>query len=206
MKIELRPLAYHNIDGTGELGFGVMMLGFATIGWMQKHTPPGSAWHSMYVFVIYMAAMLAVIHYGTKAIKERITYPRTGFVEYRRRNSVIAAVLAGVAAMGFAAGVMLVRHLHWHITRPAAGFGLLFSVGYAIGMVRAGWAWWKLAVPAVLAVGAGAIAVLPENVIGPVDDWFDVVLGFFGALSLLSGAISFVLYIRHTQAEAREQA
>jgi hypothetical protein len=39
----------------------------------------------MWVFCIYAGLMSSIIHYGGKAIKQRITDPRTGFVEYRKR-------------------------------------------------------------------------------------------------------------------------
>ena len=50
---------------------------------LQAHTPREAIWNQMYGFLIYVGIMLAVIHYGSKAIKTHVTYPRTGFVEYR---------------------------------------------------------------------------------------------------------------------------
>ena len=83
-----RPKYYNNIDGLGELGGGFMALSFGFIQWMQVRSPAHSAWHSMWVFCIYFGSMWAIHRYGTKAIKEHITYPRTGFVEYRKRDRV----------------------------------------------------------------------------------------------------------------------
>src|ERR1035441_463118 len=79
-----RPKLYYNIDGVGELRGGFTMLGFALLMWLQAHSPSGAIWHQMYAFVVYMAVMFSIIHYGTKAIKNHITYPPTGFVEYRK--------------------------------------------------------------------------------------------------------------------------
>src|ERR1035437_4932599 len=88
-----RPKLYNNIDGVGELSGGVMALSYAMLLWFQVHAPAGSAWHQMYTMFIYVGLMCAVIHYGSKAIKTHITYPRTGFVEYRKRDRVRPMIL-----------------------------------------------------------------------------------------------------------------
>src|ERR1022692_2144358 len=93
-----RPKLYYNIDGVGELGGGFTMLGFALLMWLQAHSPSGAIWHQMYAFVVYMAVMFSIIHYGTKAIKNHITYPRTGFVEYRKRDRVRPGIMAALLA------------------------------------------------------------------------------------------------------------
>jgi len=83
-----RPKLYYNVDGVGELGIGFMCLGWSLLGWLQLHTPRTSVWHPMYTFPIYVAVMLSIIHYGSKAIKNRITYRRTGFVDYGLATSI----------------------------------------------------------------------------------------------------------------------
>lgn len=47
MAFVTRPLAYNNIDGVGELGMGVMLLGYALLGWLQLHSPNNSVWNRM---------------------------------------------------------------------------------------------------------------------------------------------------------------
>ena len=83
-----RPKAYNNIDGTGELGMGFMCLGYALILWLQLNTPKDSIWNQMYVLFIWVGLMVAMIHFGTRAIKNHITYPRTGFVANRTQNRI----------------------------------------------------------------------------------------------------------------------
>ena len=80
-----RPKRYSNIDGVVELGGGFMCLGFALLQWLQVHAPRHSVWHRIWVCCIYAGLMFSIMHYGSRAIKQRITYPRTGFVEYRKR-------------------------------------------------------------------------------------------------------------------------
>src|ERR1039458_8892619 len=134
-----RPKLYYNIDGVGELGGGFTMLGFALLMWLQAHSPSGAIWHQMYAFVIYMAVMLSIIHYGSKAIKERITYPRTGFVEYRKRDRVRPGIMAALVAPLALVGLFVARRYHWDITAAIPLFVRLRPIrGPEAGRVTAG--------------------------------------------------------------------
>jgi len=202
-----RPKYYNNIDGVAELGAGFTALSFGFIQWMQVRSPAHSAWHSMWVFYIYFGSMFAILHYGTKAIKEHITYPRTGFVEYRKRDRVWPAVLSAVAAPAFLALIMLALRRHWDLTTGASLVGLLSAASYAYRFARE--VRWKWAVAWAMAIGSILIAILPGDLIGALTghSWLAVCLPSFmlwGPLLLISGGISFRLYLRHTEAPAQE--
>jgi hypothetical protein len=212
-----RPKDYYNIDGVGELGMGFMCVGFALIQWLQVHTPEGSVWNRMYTLFVYVGLMCAVIHYGSKAIKEHITYPRTGFVEYRTRDTVWRPL---IIALGFGApasiGLLIAARSHWDMTTPASLVGLVFAATYAHGFART--VRWKWAVVWVMAFGSVLIAVLPADLIGALADrsWvtrlfpaklvgaFLLSMMLYGTMLLISGGISFWLYFHRTQAPARE--
>jgi hypothetical protein len=212
-----RPKAYYNIDGVGELGTGFMCLGYALLQWMQVHSPAGSAWHSMYVLFIYVGVMCSIIHYGSKAIKKHITYPRTGFVEYRMRDTIWRPLIIGMVVSALASIALIVGiRSHWDITTPASLIGLLFAASYAHGIART--VRWKWVVAGAMALGSIAIAVLPADLVGTVANHSGIAKQFppqvvgafllsfslYGAMLLISGGISFWLYLRHTQAPARE--
>ena len=219
-----RPKLYNNIDGVGELGTGFMLLGLGLLSWLQARSPAGAIWHRMDVFAVWVGLMLLGIHYGSKAIKERITYPRTGFVEYRRRDSTGPAAIAFVVAALVAAGIALAARFHWNsalhlrLTTPVADFGLAFAVAYAFGIARA--VRWKWGVVGAIAVCSVAVAMLPEHMLGAVAGDASAVGGIsgvtagawllsilaYGAIMLVSGGISFVLYLRHTQPPAQAAA
>jgi hypothetical protein len=214
-----RPKLYNNIDGVGELGLGLMLLGFALLSWLQARSPAGAIWHRMDVFVVWVGLMLLGIQYGSKAIKTHITYPRTGFVEYRRRDSTGTAAIAFVVAALVAAGIgFAARLLHLRLTTPVADFGLAFAVAYAFGIARA--VRWKWGVVGAIAVCSVAVAMLPEHMLGAVAGDASAVGGIsgvtagawllsilvYGAIMLVSGGISFVLYLRHTQPPAQAVA
>jgi len=211
-----RPSSYNNIDGTGELGGGFMSFGFVVLLWLQWHTPKDAIWHQMYLLFIWVVLMVAMIHYGTKAIKNHITYPRTGFVAYRTRNVIWLAIIAFVISALASAGLALAARSHRDIAIPVFLIGLLFAASYAFGIARA--VRWKWAVVLALVLGSLVIAVLPGGLTAAlsggasVPAWFSARLaGAFllcltlcGALLLISGAISFWLYLRHTQAPVKE--
>jgi hypothetical protein len=211
-----RPRLYYNIDGVGELGIGFMCLSYALLAWLQMHTPATSVWHQTYTFIVYVAVMLSIIHYGSKAIKERITYPRTGYVEYRKRNRIWAGVAGFVVAASLSIGLMIAARRRWEISIPGSLIGLLFAASYFRFAMAVRWKW---QVFAILVAGSLAIAALPPGlaeafanhssftsaiparVVGAF--WLTFVV--YGVVSMLSGGISFWLYLRHTQALADTQ-
>ncbi len=217
-----RPKLYNNIDGMGELGIGFMLLGFALLTWLQAHSPAGAIWHRMDLFVVWVGLMLLGIHYGSKAIKQRITYPRTGFVEYRKRGGHWRAmILAACVSALIAACLFLVTRSHreiggshWGMTTPVALIGLVFVVFYVLHIARS--VRWKLVVAAAMAICYVAIAMLPAGVVGKVAGSTSVVatlserssgawlltITIYGAVLMISGGTSFVLYLRRTQPAA----
>jgi hypothetical protein len=211
-----RPTSYSNIDGTGELGVGFMSLGYALLLWLQLHTPKDSIWNQMYVLFIWVGLMVAVIHFGTKAIKNRITYPRTGFVAYRTRNIIWLAVVAFVISALASAGVAFAARSHRDVAMPVFFIGIFLAACYAYGIAKA--VPWKWAVVLALVLGSLALAVLPGDLTPALSGgallpaWFSarnawtflLCLILYGTLLLISGAISFWLYLRHTQAQAKE--
>jgi hypothetical protein len=191
-----------------------MFLGSALLLWLLAHSPASSVWHQI-AWLVFLGLAL-VMHYGTKAIKTHITYPRTGFVEYRRsdrrRTSIIAAVLGALAPLGMVAA----DWGHWDISTVACLMGLVFAAAYARSIARA--VRWKWAVAGAIALGSVVITFVPADVLAalagdslvahPVRAKLVGVillsLMTYGPMLLISGGISFWLYLRHTQAPAQE--
>ena len=218
-----RPKLYNNVDGVGELGMGAMLLGFGLLTWLQVRSPASALWHKAYVVVPLILLGALGIDRGMKAVKKRVTYPRTGFVEYRKRDTrrlaaisfVVAAVVA--VAIAYAVRTHWGAGLHWGLTTPTVVLGGdVLAVAYAYGIARAvRWKWMVVAAIAICSVG---LAALPA-------DWADALVGtpanagpfstqnvaawnasmlVYGVIFLISGGISFVLYLRHTQPPAAE--
>jgi hypothetical protein len=211
-----RPKLYYNIDGVGELGMAFFCLGTALLVWLQVHTPQNALWHRMYVVLPYVVLMLMAIRCGSKAIKECITYPRTGFVEYRKRSRSKFALGLGAGAL-FSLGWSIALRSQWDIATPACLMGgLFFAACYAYGFDKA--VPWKWIVVCALTLHALVVAFLPASFFGAIadDDWvthpartklvgaFLLSLMIYGTIFLISGSISFWLYVRHTQPPSQE--
>jgi lysylphosphatidylglycerol synthetase-like protein (DUF2156 family) len=214
-----RPKLYNNIDGVGELSLGSMFASCAILLWIQLHAAPNSIWNKSYTILIFWGLVIAVIHYGSKAIKNRITYPRTGYVEYRRRDMVLIPMILGAAVTALiAAGLWVAIRRHWYAASPLALFGLILAAGYGIRIARV--VPWKLVIAAAMASASLAIAFLPPRWFAAVagDSWTPhmhfsgplimgsilLLFGAYGILFLASGGISFWLYLRHTQSPCTE--
>jgi hypothetical protein len=207
-----RPRLYYNVDGLGELGASVMCLGFALLLWLLMRSPADSIWHRISFFAFVGLALL--IRYGTKAVKTRITYPRTGFVEYRRQwhTSAIAAALGALGTVGLAVGF----RRHWDMSMLASLTGLVFAASYGYNFARA--VRWKWVIVGAIAVATFVIAFLPADVLRALGSESPVAhpdrakllgtillsLMAYATMLLISGGISFWLYLRHTQAPAQE--
>jgi len=111
-KIEKRPIRYWYEDGLNEMAFGVIGISLGVYFWIHTRIPPGSAWHipwalGMFPLLLFGSRLLQGI---VKRLKEKWTYPRTGYVSYRRseggrRRIAIRGAVVG-AAFGLAIGFL----------------------------------------------------------------------------------------------------
>jgi len=209
-----RPRRYSNVDGMDECGAGFYCLGCALILWLMVRTPARSFWHE--ITLLIFAGLVCAIRYGTKAIKRHVTYPRTGFVEYRSTGLRTVKIVSAISSALVTVGVALVMRRHWEIATPVSLVGIVLAGVYLYRM--AGAVRWKWVVGGAIAAGAVAIALLPANVIEGLavgtagDHPFGarmegaVLLSLlvYGTILLVSGGISFGLYLRRTQPPAGE--
>jgi hypothetical protein len=138
-ELERRPRRYWNIDGIPELVLGVVWVLWGVALLVGEALPRGAAWR------VYWMVMPAVLVLGgmaanqiTKALKRRVTYPRTGYVELPAPTAAVrggaAAIAVGAAAV--VAGLILKgRTTGAEHTAPVA-IGLLFSLAFLIASVR----------------------------------------------------------------------
>ena len=204
-----RPKRYDNIDGTFEMAFGLMTLGFMLLGSLQAILPEDSMWRhgfaGMLMFYAGLLLLLGLLHWGPKAIKKRITWPRTGYVAYRVGGKARWTALAAVAAFSavIAAGVGCLMRLdrrHDWISLMWIGGVAIYVAGYMFWIYRMEKDHpWKWLVLLFMALGLLAIAlIVPGDFVGL---WRPMLL-FVGLTWLGSGAATLYLYIRHTQPPA----
>ncbi|NMB88380.1 MAG: hypothetical protein GYA17_08455 [Chloroflexi bacterium] len=134
--------------------------------------------------------------YAVRRLKEKITYPRTGYVLYRsssgRQRWMRAGRSAGIGAL-VAIVVILVSHQvgdHWV---PAISGGLfclaMLLVSARMGLVRFLW----------LGVAVALIGILTTLLDLPTLYDTALFFGLFGLAWLASGGLTLLDYLRNTQ-------
>ena len=205
----MRPKRYDNIDGTGEMSMGVMMLGFALLVHLQSILPKTSiwtyGWTSMLFMYVILVPVLCLSYWGVKAIKKYITYPRTGYVAFRPvTKSWALPIVLIMSAIVSAAVVFVIRFARWHDA-------MALKRAIAIALLVAPYGWfvfhlggdhrWKWSVLAVLAVGLAAISFAVR---GGMVAYARPAFLFVGLVWVASGLATLYLYLRCTEAPSRE--
>ena len=139
----LRAIQYFYVDGTYEFGFGLLCLILAGYFYAEAHV---SGWLSAIVDASLVLVMIGggyLIQLLIRRLKERLTWPRTGYVSYQRKQGiqrgwriglvlVIGGVIGGVVA---SATTMLVMNQDIQIAVMPLISGLLLGMV----MVILGW-------------------------------------------------------------------
>jgi hypothetical protein len=204
-----RPKRYDNIDGTGEMGMGLMMLAFALSGCLNAILPDNHWWNTIGGVLVMYAVLIPALclgYWGGKAIKKHITWPRTGYVAYgpnRQSRWMPSATvcLGSVVIGGGLVCLMLVARRHGAISLLGIGTLAVYAATYAFWIFFMGREHsWKWGVLVFMTIGLLVIG-LPVG-----GDYFKVwrqVALFVGLVWLGSGAATLYLYLRHTQPPAQ---
>ncbi|MFZ1548719.1 MAG: hypothetical protein WAT12_16775 [Candidatus Nitrotoga sp.] len=135
-QIEQRLRRYWYKDGIGEMMGGVMFLVLAAYFSLQQYLGDESFIGGMLQAGLVLL-LIGGVYVGRRVVnsaKARITYPRTGYVEYRTnsRNAVLMRVLAALTAMTVASVSIIVVRRFDSIDAMVAVTGLLVAVIFAV--------------------------------------------------------------------------
>ena len=96
-----RTRRYWYIDGLWEIGYGCLFTIMGLLLYLQAFIPAESKFADFleYGFPVLIIALVVLVNWGIRKIKQHLTYPRTGMVTYRRekmsvRDWLIAALIA----------------------------------------------------------------------------------------------------------------
>jgi hypothetical protein len=207
---------YDNIDGTGEMFMGLMILGFTLLAYLQGVVPKNSMWRhglwgSLLMFLI-LTLVLGLGYWGVNAIKKHITWPRTGYVAFRSGGKIRGTRLAAAAAVGAIVGVCLIACLVC-VERQHDWLRYGWSVKILCVAIYAFWVYhmerrhrWKWLLVLFMALALLAVALIARRDIARGDNWAlllptSLLVAFTW---LVSGGITLCSYVRHTQAPAPE--
>jgi MFS family permease len=196
-----RPKRYENIDGTSEMFFGCMWLGFALYSAVSPLLPSRPAWLMLLWMNGTVLSGIGLGMWAAKTIKDRITYRRTGYVAYRcekKRTALVMALAMIVSAVLAAALVLLLR---WGLRHNAVSLTRLGMLSVAVATYACmvtfmspehRWKLWLAALMALFSVGV-SFGGWEREIFNGISTLF------FGLVWLASGLITLFLYIRRTR-------
>lgn len=195
-KPQVRALQYWYVDGSYEFGFGLLCLVLCAYFTLEKQLE--GSWLSALVdgsLVLVFIGGGALINWLTRKWKERLTFPRTGYVAYRREAGIRRSLRI---ALSLVVGGLLGAAVSVLVMQPFQNFDILPLVsGLLLGFVLAFLAWRtslaRLYLLAAFSTGTGlglAFARLGN---------YTALAVYYLALGLgllVSGLVTLVLYLR----------
>jgi hypothetical protein len=218
---------YDNVDGTGEMLMGMMLLGFGLLGHLQSILPADSIWRTNFFYSLFFMYAVLILVLGPCylirwVIKRRITFPRTGFVSLgigphhagadvgglgaKVKKSywaliMVSAVIGAAVAAGLACLVAIQkRHLGammWLVGVGYVGYLGLWVLLYAFWIWRMGREY-RWKWLMLLVMALGLLVI---GIFGP-GNFIEVarpVMLFVGTVWVFSGLATFYSYLRHTK-------
>ena len=203
-KIEKRTVQYFYNDGLSEIAIGLIFLVLGGYIFGQTIVPEGSPLNAVYsvLFVLVIASSGFLVNRILRFLKRRITYPRTGYLAYKKREPspkrrLAAGIVGGVIAALF---TLLAIAPSVKALLPALnGLLLAFAVflfANKIGLVR-----FYILSAASAVIGIAVTAAGVGDVKG-----ISLYYGLFGAAMTLSGLATLVVYLRKSARADRENA
>ncbi|HZD58809.1 MAG TPA: hypothetical protein VE136_18905, partial [Anaerolineales bacterium] len=189
-----RTQQYWSIDGIPELIFGgiFMLLGIYFL--IQAALPPDSLFSGLFsmafVFIVLGGVFLA--RRLIDSLKTRLTYPRTGYVAYKRSRGkdcwiagAFAVVIAGVVSAFF---ILSPSYMAWipGVTGILLS-GFLVVIGYRLAL----WRFYGLAAISLM-LGVGISLSRISN-----DPGLAIFYGVMGLAGIISGALTLRDYLQN---------
>ncbi len=195
-----RAFQYWYVDGSFEFSFGGLCLLLAAYFYAQ--TLLAQSWLSSLMVVFFLLVMIGgafVLNRLVMTMKERITFPRTGYISFPRKtgsNRWGRALLLGAVSAILSAGIVLRLSnrpigFDWTVTASGLLFGAVVTyLGFRTGAAR-------FFVNAALSIGLGlsiGFANLADNF------GLTAFYGLLGLGMLAVGGFSLWMYLRQNPA------
>jgi hypothetical protein len=190
-----RPLRYAQADGLNDMGLGLATLGWSLVMFLEMRAPSDSIWSRGQSFpvlaLLILGPLFLLIHFGTRYIRSRVTFPRTGYVAYRRQPS--KWVMAVALGAGTAAAVALATQSSARLFRGPFLFGLVLGLAYFFAALkqRLGRYW----IIGSLSLMLGAAIEIERVELQQATLWYFLLMG---AAMLCTGGLTMYLYLRRT--------
>lgn len=198
-----RTRQYWYIDGFGEMLTGLVFLLLGTINILSGIYPP-SMGSAITVGVGYPLVILVGTFGGrkwVKSLKEKITFPRTGYVKYIQpeRSSRVKRMVTGFF---FAIMVSIITMV---ISRGLDPFWVVLGTGL---LIAAFIGYLAIQIPLnrflLLAIWVVIISLISARVLVSEDIQMGILLGGSGIGWLVSGGLSLLYYLKETKPASLE--
>lgn len=138
-EIEDRPLRSWNVDGLQELIMGILWILWGGLWLIGQELPKGGLYNAYWLVV---PALLAVSGFAgnwvVRRLKQRVTFPRAGYVALReptQRERLGTAAFAIIVAMVLASVIMRARTENvQRLITP--GVGVIVSLGFVVASMK----------------------------------------------------------------------
>jgi MFS family permease len=205
-KVERRTIQYWYEDGIWEMAFGVMVLflGIYLLGYAL--IPAKSLWRGLWSIGMLPVFIFGVRFVGriVRLLKEKLTYPRAGFVSYRRpdgrKRPRRFSLVGGLAGIAFALAYSLSRNSGGFSWFPA-GFGLLFALMLFYIALRTNLI--RFFLLSVLVIASGI--VLARSALAAISG-LSIFYCLMGLALCVSGAITLRQFVRKNPLLEKEQS
>lgn len=140
-----RTKRYWYVDGFSEIGIGILLILIIlfnqAVGWIHNTSV------QIFMYVIVMPLMIFLssrgLNQAVKKLKEKITYPRTGYVSYphktgnqRIKRVLLSAVIGAVISAVLSIFSGMVPGIYQYIFSALVIALAYVYIGYAVGLVR----------------------------------------------------------------------
>lgn len=190
-EIVRRTYRYYYEDGLVEIGIGLLFTVVGLLLFTWKAVENGS-WVGGLLAVGLMLLVIGGVYgvrWGVQQVKERITYPRTGYASYRegvpsrgRWVVVIAALLLAIASSFLPMVLQTMALMEGVLLAVILGY-----LGYRVNLTR-----FYVAAAVALLIGLVATLLFPDDVTGSA-----ITFSGTGIVLLVGGMMAFINYLRH---------
>lgn len=196
-RIEKRTVQSFYDDGLNEIALGLIFFLLGSYFFAQAAIPEGSPLNAvlsvLFVFVIFSSGFL--VNRFLRFFKRRITYPRTGYVAFKKKEpnpKRRAAVVITGGLIGASLAALYTLSPSLKALFPALNGLLLavaiFFIANKVGVVRFH----------VLAAASAAIGVVvTASGVGDIKG-VSLYYGLFGAAMVVSGLAALIVYLRRS--------
>ena len=192
--VERHVKRYWYTDGIGELAGGAafLLLGlyFAGLEWFPSNTFVRTLLDSS--LVILMIGGGYAVHWLVNALKTRLTYPRTGFVEYgtERKGSWLGSLLTGAIAFGAAMLLVILAKLTSPFNWLPSFTGLVLGATLMILSVR------ENGLRRFYLLGGLCIVLGLALSFSKSSYSLSMLYGLIGVAAIISGGVTLMIYLR----------